>query len=39
MCGYDYASIVAENLQFRQNDGIIEDNFAYAYDWEDVHWV
>jgi len=39
MCGYDYASIVAENLQFRQNDGVIEDNFADNYDWEDVHWV
>jgi len=39
MCGYDYGFIVDNNLQFKQGGGIVEDNFAKDYEWEDVHWL
>jgi len=39
MCGYDYDFILADNMLFKEGEGIVDDSFADDYDWEDVHWV
>jgi len=39
MCGYSYDFIVADNLQFKEGGGIVDNDFTNDFDWEDVHWV